>query len=217
RREWKGVAASSDRPPEGLARVVRPHTWRRRTLKLVLGVAAVLLVLRMAAPFVIEAAINHRLARIPEYRGKVADVDLFLLRGAYALDDVDVRKRGNEGDAPFFAARRIDFSVAWRELFNGRIVSDIAVEQARLVFVRAHTEQESTLETDERWQDVIQDVFPIEIEHLEIRGGDLHYVDETQTPEVDVSIRELHVVATGLRNRKRSWDEDILPAAVSAE
>ncbi len=178
---------------------------------------ALLIAARAAAPYLVKSAINDRLRRVPDYSGHVRDVDLGLWRGAYVLQGVDVRKRSAAGDAPFFSARRVDFSIAWRELWHGRLVGDVAVDHGRLMFVKAATPQASQLETDRRWQDAIQDVFPIEITHLEVNDGDLHFVDHTHDPDVDVSVHDMHLVATGLRNRKRTSREDVLPAAISVD
>lgn len=59
--------------------------WSRRRTRILIVVAALLVGLRVAAPFVLEYVINDRLRRIPEYAGRVADVDIHLWRGAYAL------------------------------------------------------------------------------------------------------------------------------------
>lgn len=58
------------------------------------------------------------------------------------------------------------------------------------------------LEADRRWQEVINDLFPIEITHFEINDGELRFVDSKAEPHVDVAIKNLRVHAVGLRNRR---------------
>ncbi len=62
----------------------------------------------------------------------------------------------------------IDFSLVWRELFRGRVVSEIHAQRPRLNFVQGKTKETSQLDFDRRWQDVIKDLFPIEITHFEV-------------------------------------------------
>jgi hypothetical protein len=102
---------------------------------------------------------------------------------------------------PFVAVRNIDFSIAWRELFRGKIVSDIYVDEGQMTFVKAATEEASQTDADRRWQAVIKDIFPIDITHFELTDGAIRYQDMTKTPHVDVFVKNLKVVATGLRNR----------------
>jgi Domain of Unknown Function (DUF748) len=192
-------------------------TWlsrfSRRTLKIAVVLIVVLLVLRLSASFVVKYEINKRLAHIPDYSGHVDGISLHLWRGAYSMTGVVIRKSNGKVSEPFFSAERINFSVAWSELFKGRFVSSIYARNVKLIFVQAATSDDSQLAADSRWQDVINDLFPIDITFLEIRGGVLHYVDKTETPNVDISIHDLSISATGLQNRASTTDGD-MPAKI---
>ncbi len=180
---------------------------------IVLAVLAVALVARLLAPGYIHRAINRRLGQIPGYAGHVGAINLQLWRGAYRIDNIEIVKREGKIREPFFAARRIDFSIAWREMFRGKFVSDILVTDGRLVFLRGPTDETSQLTADRRWQDVINDIFPIDITHLEIKGGIIRFIDTTREPRVDIGVEEIEVVATGLRNRPSGRGE-IFPAKI---
>jgi hypothetical protein len=170
-------------------------------------------VARLLAPGYIHRAINRRLSQIPGYAGHVGDIDLQLWRGAYRIDDIEIVKSNGKVREPFFAAKRIDFSIAWRELFHKKFVSDIYITDGRLVFLRGPTEETSQLEADRRWQGVINDIFPINITHLEIKGGIIRFVDTTREPRVDIAVQDLEVIATGLRNRP-SRKGEVFPATI---
>lgn len=171
---------------------------------------------RVAAPYVIQSQINHRLQRIPEFSGRVGAIHLALFRGAYQMRDLTITKRDGDPNEPFFAAKRIDFSVAWRKLFAGQLVSDIYAEDVRLTFLNAPSPQASQLQADRRWQDVIQDIFPIDITRCQIYRGMVRYVDTTRTPKVDIAIHDLQAIATGLRNRP-SKSEQTFPSHITVE
>ncbi len=186
------------------------------TFIIVASIAVVLLALRIALPYVLHRAINTRLSKIPAYEGQVESVSVAVWRGAYTLRNVRIGKRGLHETVPFFAAREIDFSLAWRELFHRKFVSDVILEGAEINFVKAASPEQSQLEADRRWQSVIQDIFPIAITHLKIDDGRLHYVDRTANPVVDLFIDHMDALATGLRNRTTD-DGKKFPASLFVE
>ena len=183
-----------------------PHSLRRRCFYIVVGLIVLLAAARIAAPYVLRAQINKRLQKIPDYTGEVGVIHLSVLRGAYELLDVKIVKRDGDPNEPFFAAKLIDFSIAWRKLFAGQLVSDIYVEDARVTFLNAPSPQASQLQADRRWQDAIQDIFPIDITRCQINRGTVRYVDIARTPKVDISIHDLQAIATDLRNRPGKGD-----------
>jgi hypothetical protein len=181
--------------------VHRVRSWPRRTAITIAIVALVLVAARIALPYVVKHQINDRLASIPGYVGYVEDIGIALIRGAYSLDGVAIYKVDGAAREPFFLARHIDFSVAWRELFRGQVVSDIYVEEVKLNFVAAGTDEESQKDIDRRWQEVVEDIFPLDITHLEVSEAAVRYKDMTRQPQVDLFVENMQLVATGLRNR----------------
>ena len=191
------MAAESSR-----SRIVqRVRSWSRRTLITIAVIALVLIAARIALPYVVEHKVNQRLASIPGYSGQVEDIGIALIRGAYTLNRVAIYKINGAAREPFFLAQHIDFSVAWRELFRGKVVSDIHAQDMQLNFVAAGPDEKSQKDLDRRWQEVIQDIFPLEITHLEVNSGAVRYKDLTRKPPVDLFIENVQLVATGLRNR----------------
>lgn len=195
----------------------RLGTVSRRTL-IALGVVAGLLVAaRVALPYGLEHFVNQRLARIPGYDGSVTGIGVSLWRGAYTLEGLEVHRREGKLREPFFHAHEIDFSLAWRELLHGRIVSDIRVDQGQLTFVAGPTAAESQTDLDQRWQDVVEALFPIDITRLEVTDGLVRYINTTHAPPVDVYVTHLHLIATGLRNRPGEGEAGEFPAHVVLE
>ena len=188
--------------------------WCRSCLIVAGIVAAVLLTARLLAPGVIQRSINRRLERIPGHTGHVSGIALNLWRGAYRIDGMEIVKNNGRVHEPYFAADQIEFSVSWREIFHRRLVSDIYITNGRLNFVRGTTEETSQHAADKRWQDVIDDIFPIVINHLVVNGGILRFVDHTREPPVDIAVRNLSIEATGLRNRPSDTGEEF-PAKIA--
>lgn len=194
--------------------VRRIRSWSRRTVITLAIIALVLVAARIALPYVVKEKVNERLASIPGYSGQVGDIGIALVRGAYTLVDVAIYKVDGEAKEPFFMARDIDFSVAWRELFRGKMVSDIHLQDVEVNFVGAGTKAQSQKDIDRRWQEVVQDLFPLEITHLEVNNGTIRYKDLTREPHVDVYIRDMQLVATGLQNRADESGEEF-PAKIT--
>ncbi len=195
----------------------RVRAWPRRVVIAVVVLGALLLAGRLALPSLVRRLVNDRLQRIPDYTGSVDGIDLHLWRGAYTLHGFDIRKRDGLVQEPFFRAKKIDFSLAWRELWHRKIVSAVSIDQGRLNFLNGPTAAESQTDFDRRWQDAIQDIFPIDITKLEITDSLLRYVDTTRTPHVDVFVSHLRASATGLRNRPGERHSGEFPAELTVE
>lgn len=193
--------------------VHRVRRWPRRVLYTVAAIVIVLVTLRLALPSIVRSQINRRLKEVPGYNGHVDNVGFGLWRGAYVINGISIFRQNGEQQQPFFVARRIDFSIAWRDLFHGKIVSEIYVDHGELTVVKGPTPESSQKDTDRRWQAVIEDIFPIDIQRFEIAHGMIRYMDDTRTPAVDLFVRNMQVVATGLRNRPRDTNEEF-PAKI---
>ncbi len=180
-------------------------------------VAVVLLgALRAVLPFVLESLVNNRLANIEGYEGRVEDIDVALWRGAYQLEGLTLVKTNGEVSQPLLDAGLIDFSLSWRQLLRGRILSDIQVRDTRLTLVQGTSaaRTQTPAPTESRWQDVVEDLFPIEITHLEFERSQLRLYNEAEGDlPYDIRLRNVHATATGLRNRAASAEEE-LPAQI---
>jgi hypothetical protein len=180
----------------------RPRRRLSRRTLIALGLIAVVLVaVRLALPSVLRSVINARLEKIPDYTGHVSRVDVSLYRGAYTLHELVIQKRDGTAKEPYFTARQIDLSLAWRDLFDGQIVGDVALENPTLTLIAGASTEDSQIAADSRWQDAIKDIFPIDITWLKITDGQVRYINHTTKPEVDVRVAHLRALATGLRNR----------------
>jgi len=209
-----GAGRMSDQEPLLLHRV---RSWPRRVVITIAVAVGLLLAVRAALPFVVARMINDRLARIPGYTGQVNDIDIHLWRGAYSLHGVGIHRQDGRVKEPFFLARDIDISLAWRELWRRKIVGDVVVDRGQLNFVKGATAEESQTDLDRRWQDAIQDIIPIDITHLEITDGLLRYVNTARQPEVNVFVTHMRAVATGLRNRQDEAPGEEFPAKIIVE
>lgn len=188
---------------------------RKITFGIVLLLVVGLVILRLALPTIVQNHVNQKLDELPEYDGEIGDVDIQLIRGAYSIDDVDILKTSGLVSVPFFAAKKVDFSMSWRDILNGALVGEIHVTEGALNFVKAESEEESQTSIDETWLDIVQDLFPFRINHFEIRQGSVWFHDFGTEPKVDVYVTNLFVLCTNLYNTEDLATQ--LPADFRAE
>ncbi len=183
----------------------RHPLWRPRTITL--AFFGTLLVLLVAAQLLLEPIVlrfaNKKLDDFAGYQGHIRDVDISLWRGAYALEGVQLQKTEGGIPVPFFSAGSVDFSVEWRALLKGKIVSEIILDNPRLNFVAGPTEAESQSGV-KGWQEVTEELFPFSINRFEIIDGEIHFREFHQKPKVDIHLDHLNAVATGLTNAQET-------------
>jgi hypothetical protein len=176
---------------------------RKRKALIGLGIFIALLVAaRIAAPYVIKRVVNDKLAAMPEYWGHIDDVGLSLWRGAYQFNGLIVTKRaaGSEGE-PLVAIPATDIMVAWKALFDGKISSRVRLIAPRVNFVAAKTEKATTTKPPTTIAETLHDLVALEINKFEVVNGRLTYLDERETPKVDLHLANVDVTVRDLRTR----------------
>jgi len=132
---------------------------------------ALLVAARAALPYVVEDWVNRKLMALESYDGYVEDVDLALWRGAYRVDGIRIVKTGSKQPEPFFDGDRIDFSVEWRSLLRGRLVSECEMWGPRINLVRSEAEDQSQLGTEVNWADQLEALSPFRFNTIVVHDG----------------------------------------------
>lgn len=182
-----------------------------------LGAIVLLLVLgRLALPWFVQDYVNRTLDKTPLYDGRVGDVSLHLWRGAYSIQDVRVSKVTGNVPVPLFSARKVDFSIQWKALLNGRVVGRIVMEQPELNFVDAESEGQTQTGAGGPWLQIIQDLFPFKINSTVVRDGEVHFrVYQAEKP-VDVYLSKVQATIDNLGNIRDETDPLISTVVVNA-
>ncbi|MFI5152963.1 MAG: DUF748 domain-containing protein [Chitinophagales bacterium] len=184
---------------------------KRKFLVIILGSLLILLIAaRIALPYILLRAVNRELTKIPGYTGKVDDLDVSLIRGAYKLKGLNLVKTGGKVPVPFFSADIIDLSIQWNALLHGRIVGEIVVDHVVLNFVKGPTEETSQTKIDKKWTDVVDHLMPLKLNRFEIINSEIHYRDFYSKPKVDIYAKEVHILAQNLSNVNKN--KEALPS-----
>jgi hypothetical protein len=177
-------------------------TTNRRRKILIAVVAAILLLAgaRIALPFVVEDYVNRQLSGLQAYRGHIGDVDIHLWRGAYSIDRIQIEKIGGTRPVPFFRADRLDFSVEWRSLMRGSIVSEAAFLGPELNLVQAKSEKESQLGDEENWNARLEELFPFRFNTIEVHDGTVRFLAPGISTRDAITAREVNGSVSNLTN-----------------
>ena len=190
---------------------------RSGRIGLTLAVMLVVLVaIRLALPYVILHFANRSLANMDGYYGHIRDIDLAIIRGAYKIDSVYLNKVDSTTgkQTPFFSASLVDLSVEWKALFHGSIVGEVVFQDPLIRFTKDKVEPKDVRKDSAQFDKVADDFMPLSINRMEVRNGNIQYIDQYTKPKVDIQMTDVYFTATNLRN---SYDSSaLLPSTVKA-
>jgi len=188
----------------------------KRSIKIILGVVALLVVIRLILPYVVLHYANKTLASMDGYYGHIEDIDLAIIRGAYKIDSIYLNKKDSatQKESPFFSASSIDLSVEWKSLFKGSIVGELYFEKPEIKFTKEKVEPKDLRNDSTDFKKLLEDFMPLEVNRFEITNGKIQYLDSISSPKVDIAMTNVYLTALNLRN---SYDSStLLPASVMA-
>jgi hypothetical protein len=175
-------------------------TRSRKLVVTLLVVAAVLVAARVALPFAVEDYVNRKLAAPDSHDGRVGDIDVHLWRGAYGIEGIEIVKTGAARPVPFFEAARVDFSVEWRSLLKGSIVSAASFHSPELNLVQARSKEQSQLGAEEDWNRRLEELFPFRFNTIEVIDGTVRFVAPGISTRDAITARNVNGQITNLTN-----------------
>lgn len=188
---------------------------RKRLLQIGFSVLILLIILRIALPYVVLNFINNRLSNINGYYGHVDDLDISLHRGAYIVKDIyiDIVDTATQKQLPLFSADNIDISIEWKSLLKGEIVSELECHTALLRFTSNASEPQQLERDSNDFRLMLKTFTPLMVNRFEVFNGKIQYLDPGANPPVDVFLENTHILANNLSNVE---DTTLLPATVVA-
>ena len=187
---------------------------KRRKRKIVIGIIVLLILARIALPYVVTNYVNKVLADLEGYTGSITDVDISLYRGAYQIHGLDIQSVNENIKTPFVAIKTIDLSVEWHALLDGSVVGEIKLIEPDLNFAAGPAEGEVQTGEENDWTKTITDLMPLQVNRFEIINGKISYIDNFVEPKVDIYFNDFDAVATNLNNSTDS--KEALPSSIRA-
>lgn len=170
-------------------------------------VAVLAVAIRAALPTLIRDRVNDQLQALEDYDGHIEDVDLSLIRGAYRIDNIKIVKTGSGQPVPFFSSDRIDFSVEWRSLLRGSLVSEGEFFSPNLNFVKAENEQQSQTGEGVNWADRFEELFPFKFNTVRVHDGTVTFTAPGISTRDAIKATRLQGEVTNLTNVAHSGKE----------
>lgn len=152
------------------------------------------------------------------YYGHVNDIDIDLYRGAYILDSIYINKVDSPSRAQteFFSSRKVDLSIEWKSLLKGKLVGELEFLSPKLIFTKDKAELGQVAKDTNDFRKVLKDFMPLKVNRFLVTHGSIHYLDETTSPKIDISLKETYILAQNLKNtsdKKEKLPSDIIARA----
>lgn len=143
-----------------------------------------LVAIRIAAPPLILKKTNEFLDSFsPILSGHVSAFGMSLYRGAYQIKGFELRLK-NKAEEQIIYTKVVDVSIAWRDLFKGRITADVLIDGAKVVVTQnvldALKHQKQLMQDQKKASDKL---VPLRIERIDVRDSDFQVADMAQIPE----------------------------------
>ena len=134
------------------------------------------------------------------YTGHVDDIDIQLIRGAYQINDLRIRKINGKVKEPFIYIPKTDLSVEWKSLFKGKLVSEVETYEPEINFAFSESEASSQTGADVDWTAYLKKLLPISINRFAIVNGKVNLISLVTHPRADLSIQKFQGEIRNIRN-----------------
>ncbi len=177
---------------------------KRKFFKILVSMGILLLLVRLALPYIILRYAEYRLNKTSAYQVTIADLDLHLYKGSYVIKNIQLKKRNQSIPVPFFAAKTVELAVEWPALLTGHFVAQIDIYDPSLNFLvdpAGRTEQTSI---SAGWQNTVTALFPLNFNRITIHNGQVHLRNFTRQPTYDVYFKNINAQVDNLCNVRKT-------------
>jgi hypothetical protein len=151
-------------------------------------------------PSVVRWYVNRTLHRNLLYDGRIGDVTLNLWRGAYSISDIRLIKKSGNVPTPLLHLQRLELAIQWSGLYHGKLVGQVIMDQPELNFVDASDDSESQTGEGGPWLQMLADLFPFQLNSVQIHDGSIHFRSYKQQKPVDVYLSHMEASIDDLTN-----------------
>jgi hypothetical protein len=137
-----------------------------------------------------------------------------LWRGGYRIHQIEIFKKSGKVSSPLFSANEVDLAIEWRELFHGAVVGAVLMKEPHINIVTGPTPEQTQKGENERWDKLLESLFPFKLNRGEISNGEIHFQNPFSKPPVDIYLSRVFATATNLTNSRNTNQK--LPSGVHA-
>ncbi|GAB3026979.1 DUF748 domain-containing protein [Spirosoma pulveris] len=172
----------------------------KRATKIFIALVVLLIIARLLLPYFVLRYVNKTLADMGGYTGHVEDIDIQLIRGAYQIDGLRIRKINGKIKEPFINIPKTDLSIEWKSLFKGKLVSEVECYEPEVNFAFSESEASSQTGADVDWTAYLKKLLPISINRFAVINGRVDLTSLITQPRADLSIQKLQGEIRNIRN-----------------
>lgn len=192
----------------------RRRGFRKKRYIIPLIVLILLMLFRMFLPIWVRHHTNNILSEIPGYVGNVEDIDIEIFRGGYSINGMSFRKTTSQSKIPFIKIPRIEISVDWESVSEGKIASKIKLHNPEINWVLEDWKDTSRNTKTENWKKAWTDLAYLDINLIEIHQGKIEFVEFSKNPPINLGVAQLELKAENLQTVIEK--ERILPSPIFA-
>ncbi|QDK78155.1 DUF748 domain-containing protein [Spirosoma sp. KCTC 42546] len=172
----------------------------KRTTKILIAVIVLLVIARLLLPYFVLRYVNKTLADMGGYTGHVEDIDIQLIRGAYQLDNLRIRKINGKIKEPFLFIPKTDLSVEWKSLLKGKLVSEVECYEPEINFAFSENEASNQTGAEVDWTAYLKKLLPISINRFAVVNGKVDLTSLVTQPRADLSMQRFQGEIRNIRN-----------------
>ena len=186
----------------------------KRSTKILLTLVVLLIIARLLLPYFVLRYVNNLLADMGSYTGHIEDVNIALIRGAYQIEDLRIRKINGKVKEPFLYIPKTDLSVEWPSLFKGSLVGEVECYRPELNFSFSDNEAASQTGKELDWTQLVKELLPIKINRFAVYDGKIDLVNLFSATKTNLTLQK---VGGEIRNIRNVEDKKTrLPSPVTA-
>jgi hypothetical protein len=102
--------------------------------------------------------------------------------------------------------------VEWSAIWQGKLVGEVEFHEPVINYIMHKTVGKGAEEDSTDLIQLVKDFMPLRINRFAVTDGEIHYIDDTEKPKVDLLMSSVRIVGTGLTNTPAKGIQ--LPASV---
>lgn len=185
------------------------RTRYRRSLWIIGVIAVVLIIARIALPSIVLNYLNGRLAHMGSYSGRIVDIDIHLLRGAYSIDQMSIAKVDGKVPVPLFKTTRADISLSWRAIAKGHVRGKVDFFDPVVNFVDGKGEGDTQTGKGVDWREQLRALAPFRFDEINVSNGTITFNNFVSSPKVDLKMTDVNGTVTNLTNVQREGGDRV--------
>jgi hypothetical protein len=209
--EWnRDVSASVPKPLRFLGGLAR--ALGKEALIILFILLILFMIVWYATPYYLRDFLNKKGSSLPDYHLNINWVEIHPWNCSLDVIDLTLTKKSGEIPVPFYRGKSVHVALQWKRVLHGDLLSSITAVNPVVNIVQGPTPEESQTNLEPAWVQAVKKLVPLRINRFQIVHGDLHFYDFHATPEINLEMNHLELVADNLTNARKS--KALMPTTV---